>query len=310
MNLAVSAAVFSFLLFKFGGLDLPRRFAKADPTTLAMAVLILAALAFLHLVRWRLVLKRLGANIGAKYGLQLLFVGYFFNQTLPSSVGGDFSRIWLTNRAGVPLRIAIASVVSDRVSALLGLLALCIVLSPVVAGLLGFRVAVQIGLICLLLLGASGVFIAQSGRVAGVFSCLASFHHLVELAECIKRAFSDWKLTASLIALSAVVQFISGFSVFLIAKSLGINIGAMTCIALFPFINLATVVPISFAGWGIREGATISIFGLIGVSPEDAMSVSVLFGVALLITGIPGGILWFLKMHRIGLDAREQQARN
>lgn len=287
---------------------MPNRFAKADLATLTMAVLVLLALTSLHLVRWRLVLQRLGQNIGAGYGLQLLFVGYFFNQTLPSSVGGDFSRIWLANRAGVPLRLAVASVVADRVSALLGLLTLCVVLSPVVSDLLGPRVAIQVGSTCLILLGIAGFIIARSDRIARIFSFLTPLRHLVELAQNVKKGFGDWQLTAKLIALSAVVQFIAGFSVFLIAQSLGVTIGALACIALFPFINLVTVIPISFAGWGIREGATISIFGLIGVGPEDSMSISILFGVALLVTGIPGGILWFLKMHRLGLNASEQQS--
>jgi hypothetical protein len=57
------------------------------------------------------------------------------------------------------------------------------------------------------------------------------------------------------------------------------------------------VVPISFAGWGVREGAAILTFGLVGVSPEDALSISVMLGVVLALHGIPGGILWLFNKH-------------
>lgn len=303
-NLTVSVGVLSFLFYRFDGLDLQHRIAKADLSLLFWAEFILVALTLAHLARWRLILKQLGADVGLSYGLQLLFVGYFFNQTLPSSVGGDFSRIWLTNRVGVPLRISIASVVADRVLALLGILALCVALAPFIADFLGTQVAAQVGLVCLLFLSLGGIFIAKSDRIVRVFTFVAAFRHLAEMAECFKKAFSAWRLTATLIVLSSVAQFISGFSVFLIAKSLGVNISPMVCIALFPFINLVAVIPISFAGWGVRESVAISIFGLVGVSPEDSLSISILFGVALSIMGIPGGVLWLFRMHRFGFDIK------
>jgi uncharacterized membrane protein YbhN (UPF0104 family) len=309
-NLTISAGVFSFLLYRFGDAALFRKLARADLPTISLAVLVVAGLSIIHLARWRVALKQLSADIGSVNGLRLLFVGYFFNQTLPSSVGGDVFRIWLTNRTGVALRSAVASVLADRIAALLGLFALCIVLAPFISGILGMPAALQIVAACLLLLAAAGLFIVWGNRLLRLFASFAPLRHLADLVGSLRLVFGKIAPAAKMIALSALIHFIGGFSVFLIAKSIGITIAAMTCISLFPFIILATVLPISFAGWGVREGAAILAFGLVGVSPEDALSISVLLGVVLAINGIPGGILWLFKMHSAVPDQIEQQARH
>lgn len=310
VNLTISAAIFSFLFSQFGDAALLNRLARADLPVLLLAVLVIASLSIIHLARWRIALKQFEVDIGRVNGLRLLFVGYFFNQTLPSSVGGDFFRIWLTNRSGVPLRSSVASVLGDRIAALLGLFVLCIILAPVISDILSVQAALQIVLLCLLLLGVSGFSITFGERIQWLFPSFVLLRHLAEGLHSLKLVFGEIAPTAKMIALSALIHFISGFAVFLIAKSIGINIAIMTCISLFPFIILATVLPISFAGWGVREGAAILAFGLVGVSPEDALSISVLLGIVLAIDGIPGGILWLFKMHSVMPVQIEQQAES
>jgi len=51
----------------------------------------------------------------------LVMVGSFFNQLLPSSVGGDSARVWLLSRARISLTKSISSILLDRVVALFGM---------------------------------------------------------------------------------------------------------------------------------------------------------------------------------------------
>jgi len=51
-------------------------------------------------------------------------IGAFFNQTLPSSIGGDAVRLWLVNRTGVGWRAATYSILTDRA---VGLIALALI---------------------------------------------------------------------------------------------------------------------------------------------------------------------------------------
>ena len=61
---------------------------------------------------------------------------------------------------------------------------------------------------------------------------------------------------------------------------------------LVPPVVLITMLPISIAGWGVREGAMILALGQIGVAPVDALSLSVLFGLTGLAAALPGAALW------------------
>jgi hypothetical protein len=87
--------------------------------------------------------------------------------------------------------------------------------------------------------------------------------------------------------------------VFILAGALGVGVSLGHCIILVPLVMLVTLLPISIAGWGVREGAMVVALGLIQVSRSDALAVSVLFGVTLLVTSLPGGALWWRTSHPI-----------
>ncbi len=52
------------------------------------------------------------------------------------------------------------------------------------------------------------------------------------------------------------------------------------------------MIPISFAGWGIREGAMVTLFAFAGVNADTALALSLAFGVALLAVSLPGCAWW------------------
>ena len=58
-------------------------------------------------------------------------------------------------------------------------------------------------------------------------------------------------------------------------------------------VMLVSVVPISIAGWGVREGAMVAAFAYAGLPQSDGLLVSILFGVSYLILG---------RARRPGLD--------
>ena len=55
------------------------------------------------------------------------------------------------------------------------------------------------------------------------------------------------------------------------------------------------MIPVSIAGWGVREGAMVVAFGFVGIPAADALVVSLTFGALLVAAGMPGGILWLLS---------------
>jgi hypothetical protein len=64
--------------------------------------------------RWHLILSAEAPSPGSTTLLKIMFVGLFFNQILPTGIGGDVVRAWRCSRVGIALGAAIRSILLDR----------------------------------------------------------------------------------------------------------------------------------------------------------------------------------------------------
>jgi uncharacterized membrane protein YbhN (UPF0104 family) len=91
--------------------------------------------------------------------------------------------------------------------------------------------------------------------------------------------------------------------VFLIATAVGVEVELIHVLVLFPPVFLVSLLPISIAGWGVREGAMVAALSLVGVDEASALAVSILFGLGVLLVGLPGGLVWFAgKGKKLGAE--------
>ena len=91
---------------------------------------------------------------------------------------------------------------------------------------------------------------------------------------------------------SLVIHLLTIIAAWTMAGLLGVAVKLTDCLIIIPPVVLIMMLPISIAGWGLREGAMVVGFGLVGVAPSDALAISVCCGLASVITGLPGGLLW------------------
>jgi uncharacterized membrane protein YbhN (UPF0104 family) len=250
--------------------------------------------------RWALIAKLLRTPLDAGAIIRLSAIGQFFNQTLPSAIGGDAVRAWMAGRRRPPMARAAAAVIVDRLVAL----AILTLLIAITLPLFFHRIADGTAR-----LGVSAI------AAAGVISAVV----LWRLGDPITRAFMRRRWTrlvggvledlrgvsfagrssAGVIALAFAVHAMVAGVVYLTAEALGMAIAPVDCLLLVPPIILFTMVPISLAGWGVREGAMVVGFGLVGVPAADALALSVAFGLVNAITGLPGGLLWLIGERRL-----------
>jgi hypothetical protein len=83
---------------------------------------------------------------------------------------------------------------------------------------------------------------------------------------------------------------------------------ALGCALLVPAIVEITMLPISLAGWGVREGAAVVAFGALGLPADYALGASVAFGLTVAAVSMLGGILWLVdrrQMTQIAMDLGE-----
>jgi hypothetical protein len=71
---------------------------------------------------------------------------------------------------------------------------------------------------------------------------------------------------------------------------MGLPLTAFDCLLLIPPIMLLSAIPISISGWGVREGVMVGALGMMGIGADQAIALSVLLGVVLLLNGLLG--LW------------------
>lgn len=97
------------------------------------------------------------------------------------------------------------------------------------------------------------------------------------------------------VILTVLAHCVAAATMYVLAMAMHVNVSLFHCVLLFPLVMIVSIVPVSIAGWGVREGAMVVALGLVGVAPAAAFSLSVLYGLVNVAAGIPGGILWLAR---------------
>ena len=245
-------------------------------------------------LRWNAILVALGTGPRYLDSLRVTTIGLFFNATLPAVIGGDAVRVFYARGLGIGLRTAIHSVLLDRLSALVALILMAAIglpwsLALVTDGALrqGLILAVALGLtgtLGLFLLDAIGRRLTRwsPGRAIALFG-----------ADCARILRRPGPAAATL-GLSGCVHLLDIAKAFAVALALGAPLGPGAALLLVPPVILGAVIPISIAGWGVREAAMVLALGQIGIAPVDALTISIVMGLSQIGLGIPGGLLWLM----------------
>ena len=88
-------------------------------------------------------------------------------------------------------------------------------------------------------------------------------------------------------------------AIFLVGRSVELDYDLMTFLVVAPPAILLTLVPVSLAGWGVREGALIGLFTLVGANKTLVLSMSILYGIVLIIASLPGFYIYLTGRSRI-----------
>ena len=125
MKILVSAALLYLALRKANFSDLASRIDVASLGWIGLAIAVTFLQIFVGVLRWCVISAECGAPLATEQAMRFNLIGTFFNQTLPSSIGGDAVRLWLVARGGAGWRAATYSIFVDRA---IGLIALAIII--------------------------------------------------------------------------------------------------------------------------------------------------------------------------------------
>ena len=112
------------------------------------------------------------------------------------------------------------------------------------------------------------------------------------IAERLHQALSSQRLL--LVVASLLIPILALLGFFATGWALGLRVNLITYFAIVPPALVLTVIPISVAGWGVREGALVGLFSLIGADKTAVLMMSLLYGLTLIIVSLPG-LVTYLK---------------
>jgi uncharacterized membrane protein YbhN (UPF0104 family) len=304
VKILISVALLYLALRKVNLADLASRIDVASLGWIALAIAVTLLQIFLGVLRWREVSAACGAPLTTTTALRFNLIGTFFNQTLPSSIGGDAVRLWLVARGGAGWRAATYSIFVDRAIGLIALAVIIVASLPWSYRLIGD----PRGQLALLLVD----FAALAGGVGFLLLGVLPWpwlkrwwgtHHLHACSRIADGVLFSAKHGPKVTALSLAVHVLTAVIAWCVVKSIAAPIGFGEVFQLVPPVVLITMLPISIAGWGVREATMGLAFGYAGLATTEGVNVSLLYGAVSFIVGALGGLVWILSPEKLAKGA-------
>src|SRR5262245_30107063 len=299
LKILVSAALLYLALRKVDFHDLASRFNVASLGWIGLAIAATFLQIFIGVLRWRDVRAECGAPLALTQATRYNLIGAFFNQTLPSSIGGDAVRLWLVARAGAGWRAATYSIFVDRA---IGLIALAVV---IVASLpWSYRLITDPN-------GRSALLFVDFAALAGGVGFLLlgrlpwpwlkhwwGTHHIHACSVIANRVLFGCVHGPKVVVLSLLVHVLAVVIAWCVVQSIDAPVVFGQIFQLVPPVMLITMLPISIAGWGVREASMGLAFGYAGLVANEGVNISLLFGAVYFIVGAIGGLVWIFRAEK------------
>jgi glycosyltransferase 2 family protein len=301
VKLAISVALIWYAFRQIDLSNASRLLRSLHPGIIVLALAALAFQQFLGALRLHRLLQLIQMPVRAVTAVDAVFVGLFFGTTFVSFISGDAMRVWRLVRAHVPVAGAFQAILFDRIFGFVTLIAMIGMGLPLLVRLTADR-AMLLSVLIAVLLGIVGTLLfllmnrAPRALLRWRVVRLAAQTSSVALAMVMRP--TD---VLSLLGLSFVVQSLNVIGVYVIAVGLGVSASLIDLMVLVPPVVLLTMLPVSFAGWGVRESAMVVVLGLLGVGAEQSVAVSVCFGLCMMVVGLPGGLIWLAARREVDM---------
>ncbi|MBV6631552.1 MAG: flippase-like domain-containing protein [Alphaproteobacteria bacterium] len=295
VQIAVSIGLLAWVLSDVDIASLGNAIAGLNPWFMIAAAAVLPLHIPANAWRWRYVWPPGNQSPSLATLSHLITIGLFFNQVLPPPVGGDAVRTVAARRYGCSLPTAALSILIERTW---GLIVVTLMILPTLPLLMpnqlpsGQSPWTSAALLTLL---------AGLGLVATFYIFLWGCRRLEARLQrpLILKLLEQWRVSTLqpgraivLLMLSVIGQAPPIIAIVLIAMALPVGIDPTSALLVAPLALFATVIPLSFAGWGVREGVMVTALAGLGVNSAAALSLSLTFGMLLLLISLPGALLW------------------
>ena len=244
-------------------------------------------LALQGLCAWRWLLLARVLNLDGSWFtfVRYYYVGMFFNLFLPTGVGGDVYRCYYIARSSSDWTRAIVSVLADRG---VGFGTMCVIAA--VATFAFGAVHLPAWLELALGAGVAGVLVLLAVAVAarGPLSSIRTAMPLI--GEFFRRPGVLAFVAGLSFLLQSLVIVVNIFN----AEALHLDVPVVFYFILIPLIAVATMIPVSLNGLGVREGAFVFFLAQVGVPEAQALALALLWLAVTAAASLVGGLVWLV----------------
>jgi hypothetical protein len=300
LKLAVTAGLLYWLLSNVSLDEMRSVLAPIQTHHIVAGLALQSIVIILGCLRWWILLHHVSRSIPFTRALPSFYLGIFFNHLMPTTVGGDAIRV-LHMRGNSPnTKALISSTIMDRIIGLIGVLIIgttAIIAFPVVSDSFGLKTVMLFGLIFSLgvfPLLASAPFTRLVNKLTIRFQHAKKRRWLLELTSlCQSYAGAKMRLFAALV-LTLVLQTLTILTYYMLGNAIGIQLPLTAYFVSISLVFLASALPVSLGGLGIREGVLVGLLVALGVDTQVAISLSLLYLFVYLSASLPGGLVILL----------------
>lgn len=298
-RLIISAGLLTWLSFNVNWIDIARIWHEIELVWILGAVAWIIISMIISVRKWNLVLEAQDIHLPWQELWRAYWAGLFFNNFLPSSIGGDALRIWWIGKTARDNPGAAASVITERILATLGLAVTGLIASAFISRsdsrvviLFAILIVTSLSLLAWASWGSLPRRIKLSqGRIFSFLNRMAE-HGKKYSHEAGRLIMAGILSTAFQIAVVAV-----NYCIF---RSLHINaLSVWDMLYVIPVISVAAMLPFGINGYGLREGAYVVLLAGYGIPAGTAFSASLLFVFLVSLCSLYGGCIWYY-CHRKG----------
>ena len=244
--------------------------------------------------RWQILLNIDQHNVPLLPLVKYYFISLFFGMFLPTAVGGDLVRWYYLKKYSIEQSEIISSIIYERFIGVFTLTMLSFFIFIIDINVLAFDI-IKIT-VALIFLVCSFMMFLFTSKLTFNFSILDKIKNKLQLLAAICNGFAIYSCNLpcllSVLIISIIIHLISITSIYLLSLSLGLDIPLIYFLVVLPPAWLLTMLPISIGGIGLREGAIIILLVSIGVAQPDAVALSILMLLQILVQTVLGGTMY------------------
>ncbi|MBM3700465.1 MAG: flippase-like domain-containing protein [Actinobacteria bacterium] len=267
---------------------------------IAFALITHLFMLFIESLRWHVLLYAQGERVSRAYLFHSMMIGYFYNNLLPSNIGGDFFRIYdIAKNRDVPVQKSASAVFIER---FLGLITITIFFAATSFSIYRLLKNYVITITVFLAIAFVLFILLSKPQLFKIDRFFKKFKKLDKAWLKIKD-FSDAvtsyknKLPALFLGLflNIASQLLFTIMFYFISIALGLNVSFLTYAFMVPVIFVIIGIPISIGGLGVRENLIVFLLSAVGVQNEKAVVFSLVVLFIHIFNAVLGGIAYLTR---------------